>query len=121
MSSPLRRGAAALAAGLVLGACGSGGGDAKVTGVVLRPGEKPAASVTVKNLKYAQKDVTVAVGDAVTWQFADGGIPHDVKGKGFASPKLTKGSWTYRFDSAGTFPYYCTIHPFMKGTVTVRR
>lgn len=121
MTRLLRRSAVALAAGLVLGACGSGGGDAKVTGAALGPGEKPAASVTVKNLKYAPKDVAVQVGDAVTWTFADGGIPHDVKGKGFASPKLTKGTWTHRFEAAGTFSYSCTIHPFMKGTVTVRK
>lgn len=79
-----------------------------------------AATVRVHNLRYEPESVTVAPGESVAWRFDDGSIPHDVSGEGFHSPHLTKGTWTFRFDKAGVYVYTCTIHPFMKGTVTVR-
>jgi hypothetical protein len=43
-----------------------------------------------------------------------------VTGTGFDSGTLHQGqSYTHAFQSAGTFSYVCSIHPSMKGTVTV--
>lgn len=112
---------AAVAAALALPVLAGCGGDsaAAPAGARLEPGETASATVVVKNLKFAPKAVTVKAGQAVTWTFDDGGIPHDVKGSALQSPHMAKGTWTHRFDSPGTYTYICSIHPFMKGTVTV--
>ena len=74
----------------------------------------------MKNLCYAPTAVTVDAGDTVTWVFDDGNIPHDVKGDGFKSPKQRDGEWSHTFADAGSYDYFCTLHPYMKGTVEVR-
>jgi plastocyanin len=62
------------------------------------------------------------VGQSVTWHFDDAGVPHTVTaGDGsFDSPVMTSGTFTHRFDKAGSYDYICTIHPTqMKGTIVV--
>ena len=64
----------------------------------------------------------VAVGTTVTWMNTDS-ISHtstsDVSGwnSGVVAPG---GQFSFAFQTAGTFPYHCTIHPGMVGTVVVR-
>jgi hypothetical protein len=42
-------------------------------------------------------------------------------GSGFDTGTLQKGqSGSHTFSQAGSFPYVCTIHPFMHGTITVK-
>ena len=31
------------------------------------------------------------------------------------------GNWTYKFEKAGVFSYFCTVHPWMEGTVVVKK
>lgn len=68
---------------------------------------------------YSPRSVTVAKGSRVTWQFNG---PHNVvgKGKGWTSKIRTSGTWSRTFRVKGKFYYRCTIHPGMKGSVTVR-
>jgi plastocyanin len=64
----------------------------------------------------------VAVGTTVTWTNNDS-IPHDTIADGgqWSSPILNPGqTFQFRFATAGTFPYRCTLHPGMVGTVTVQ-
>jgi hypothetical protein len=64
---------------------------------------------------------SVPAGGTVTWVFDDGGIPHNVVAAddSFESETKDSGRFTHTFDDVGTFPYVCTIHPNMKGTVQV--
>jgi plastocyanin len=65
---------------------------------------------------------TVPAGGTVTWTNSDP-LEHDVTAKGgaFNSEHLAQGkTYSRRFDSAGSFDYFCSIHPFMMGTVTVK-
>jgi plastocyanin len=65
--------------------------------------------------------VTVAPGGTVVWRSHDG-EPHTVVAAGgaFASGILTRhGEFAQRFDTPGSFPYVCSLHPFMRGTVEV--
>jgi plastocyanin len=105
---------AALAALVLVLATGCGGGNDGADAAT-EPG-----TVVVKNLRYSPKTITIDAGDAVTWEFDDGRIPHDVKGDGFKSPTRSKGSWSHTFSTAGTYDYHCSLHPYMKGTVEVR-
>ena len=86
----------------------------------------PAAtsvSVMIENYKYSPAALTIKVGTKVTWTNMDT-APHTVTVSSgpvkFASPNLQKGeSYTYTFTKAGTYSYYCAVHPDMKATVTV--
>ncbi|HLN35151.1 MAG TPA: plastocyanin/azurin family copper-binding protein [Nitrososphaeraceae archaeon] len=76
---------------------------------------------------FSPSSVTVSPGTEVTWTNDDATIHTVVQGSaeapveaGFDSSIINAGdSWEHTFDTAGTFDYYCSLHPFMKGTVTV--
>jgi len=72
-----------------------------------------------KNLRFSPEAIQVPAGTTVTWHFEDAGVPHDVKGDGFQSPKLTEGTWKHRFDRPGEYRYVCTLHAGMEGRVVV--
>jgi plastocyanin len=65
---------------------------------------------------------TAKVGQAVAWSNGDG-TTHTVTSKGsslFDSGNIPSGgTFSYTFTSAGTYTYYCTIHPWMTGTIVV--
>jgi plastocyanin len=69
---------------------------------------------------------TIKAGDTVQWNFVDS-IPHTstsgtccTKDGLWDSGIKTSGNFTHQFPSAGTFPYYCTLHgAAMTGTVVV--
>lgn len=88
---------------------GSGGGSAS-------SGE---VTVEMKNYAFSPKSVTVKVGQTVKWTNEDN-APHNATGDGIKTDTVNKGGTvTYKATKAGTFNYICTIHPYMKGTVTV--
>lgn len=70
--------------------------------------------------------VKVKVGGSVTWTNNDS-MPHTAtSGKGgkpdgtFDSSTLAQGkSFSFKFEKAGEYPYYCMIHPTMVGTISV--
>jgi plastocyanin len=67
--------------------------------------------------------MTVKVGSTVRWVNADD-HPHRIAftKEGFLETPYLLGasqSASQRFDSSGTFDYFCTIHPYMRGTITV--
>ena len=68
---------------------------------------------------FSPSSLTVDTGDTVSWT-NDGAEPHDVTGSGLDSGTLQSGQgYSHTFTSAGDFSYICSIHPFMKGSVTV--
>jgi plastocyanin len=80
---------------------------------------KGVTEVSMKNLKFNPPAIQVPVGTTVTWKFDDGSIPHNVKGDGYSSKTTATGTFTHRFDKAGTFEYRCDLHADMKGRVVV--
>ena len=69
--------------------------------------------------RFSPSSLTVNTGDTVTWT-NNGAEPHDVTGDGLASGTLNSGQgYSHTFATAGTYSYICSIHPFMKGSVTV--
>jgi plastocyanin len=78
--------------------------------------------VTIDNFTFSPKELTVAVGTTVKWvNHYD--IPHTVveKKTTFRSKALdTDDSYSFTFASAGTFDYFCALHPYMVGKVIVK-
>ena len=125
---------------LILAACsGDGGGTAATpaqesgapapaasepaaAGGVCTPGEEAGTvQVTIEGFAFGPANIEASVGDVIAFTNKDaashtatlddgacdtGGIPSD------ATKSLT-------FNEAGSFPFHCTIHPDMKGTITV--
>ena len=81
-------------------------------------------SVEIKDHAYNPSNLTVKVGTTVTWTNQDS-VRHDVQAKNPSadapsSELLAKGeSYSFTFNKAGTYDYFCTPHPFMQGKVTV--
>lgn len=81
-----------------------------------RPGD--AHDVVVDNFSFAPQTRSVPIGSTVTWTNRDD-APHTVVGseRQFKSPVLDTGErFSHRFDAAGTFTYFCSLHPRMTGT-----
>ena len=81
-----------------------------------------SGSSTLTTTAYSPNPVTVAVGGTVTWTNNDSVTHTSVANNGaFNSGTIAPGgSFSMTFPSAGSFPYHCSIHPGMVGTVTVQ-
>jgi LPXTG-motif cell wall-anchored protein len=80
-----------------------------------------SASVTIRDFAFSPKSVTIDAGDTVTWTNEDD-VEHSATAEDGSFDTGTFGngqSRSHTFDTAGTFQYVCTPHPFMKGTITV--
>jgi plastocyanin len=78
--------------------------------------------VSIDNFKFGPTPLTVSKGTEVTWTNHDD-IPHSIvlNSLGVHSKAMdTGGSFTYKFDKAGTFFYVCGLHPFMQAKVEVK-
>ena len=78
--------------------------------------------VTIDNFSFTPKELTVAVGTTVKFVNHDD-IPHNVvnKDKAFRSKALdTDDSYSFTFASAGTYDYFCGLHPHMQGKIIVK-
>ena len=112
--------------GLIAVACG--GDDSPTAGVT--PGAQkaleapPVAGAFNAAIKdFVHQDFTVAVGTTVAWTNRDG-VPHttteDSDANIWDSFSMQPGqSFSFTFTEAGTFSYFCAIHPTMRATVTV--
>ncbi|HEX7789161.1 MAG TPA: cupredoxin family copper-binding protein [Afipia sp.] len=79
-------------------------------------------TITIDNFTFTPAELTVATGTTVTWVNHDD-IPHSVveKDKKFRSKALdTDDSYSFTFTAAGTFDYFCGLHPHMVGKVIVK-
>jgi plastocyanin len=110
----------AVAAAVSLAGCGGGGGGDATDTTSAGPAAKEA-TVVVKDIAFKPSKVRVAVGGKVTWKFDDGTTPHNVvaNDESFKSDVETTGTFEQSFEEPGSYKYTCTIHPAMKGTVTV--
>jgi plastocyanin len=80
------------------------------------------AEVNIDNFVFGPQTVTVPVGATVTWTNKDD-IPHTVVSTdGVFKSKVrdTDEKFSYTFTKAGTYPYFCSVHPKMTGKVVVQ-
>jgi hypothetical protein len=79
--------------------------------------------VSIRNFCFGPTILRVRPGETVTWVNRDG-FPHIVLGAngawgGYDNVRRNGGQVSYRFVSAGVYPYVCTYHPGMIGAVVV--
>ena len=91
----------------------------------VKANEEPSAAnaaVKIDNFVFGPQTITVPVGTTVTWTNADD-IPHtSVSTEGVFKSKVldTDEKFSYTFAKPGTYPYFCSVHPKMTGTVVVK-
>jgi len=82
----------------------------------------PEIDVLITGMQYKAATHKIKVGEKVVWSNADA-MPHTVTstdGGPLNSGQLGKGGeYSFTFKEPGTYNYYCSYHPSMKGTVIV--
>ena len=106
---------------------------------VFAQGDKVQASIvpgasTLTDTSYSPNPIEVTVGQTVVWTNDDSAFHTVTSGSagapdvgkafdsGLAGPQAltAKGkTFEHKFDTAGEYPYFCTLHPAMVGTVIV--
>lgn len=92
---------------------------------VVRPstasGMVATVNVNIVKFSFDPQNLTIYIGDTVRWTNIDGAGHTTTSNGGFwDSGTLSNGqSFSYTFNSAGTFPYRCSIHSGITGTITV--
>jgi plastocyanin len=103
-----------------------------LTIAVLAFGRKPqgeqakVVTVEIRDYKFVPETVTVHQGDTVEWK-NDDKVVHTATAEGqdqkpaFDSGSIATGAtWRYVAGTKGKFNYRCTVHPYMKGELTVQ-
>ncbi len=79
-------------------------------------------TIAIANMAFSPATMTIAKGTTITWK-NDDGVAHTSTSNsgawdtGNISPG---GSATTMFSTAGTFPFHCSYHPTMTGTIVVQ-
>jgi plastocyanin len=79
--------------------------------------------IEIDKFKFSPAEITVPVGAEVVWVNRDE-TPHTIAAsdQAFVSKALDTGdTYAHTFGREGDVAYFCTVHPFMTGTVHVRK
>ena len=78
-------------------------------------------TVNIVNFSFAPGTLPISAGTTVTWTNNDSTTHHVASDTGvFDSGDMApNATFSYTFKSTGTFPYHCSIHTYMKGTIAV--
>jgi plastocyanin len=92
-------------------------------GLLLASAARPETHLVLgRGVAWDPRELEVQRGDTVEWRNADI-VPHNVRAdrRAFASRDFAPGaSFRWRARKRGTYPYRCTLHPEMTGTVRVK-
>jgi plastocyanin len=107
---------------VLLVGCGSSDGDTDRSSSGASAAERGTKTVTIRDYLYEPARISVLTGTTVTFANRDS-TPHTATSKqqgAFESGSIdTGGAGEVILNEAGTFPYYCLFHPFMRGTIVV--
>ena len=82
-----------------------------------------AGTIGIDNFAFTPKVARVRAGERVTWTNHDD-VPHRIQSaNGRFAPSAvldTKGTYALSLTAAGEYPYFCSLHPTMTGTIVVR-
>lgn len=116
--------ATCMALAVPLAACGGDDEDqaAPASGGSDDSSQRVPNSVEIRNIKFEPAQLTVKVGDTVTWINKEE-IEHNVvaeKGASFKSETFgLDGRFEFKTEKAGRILYVCTLHPGQDGTIVV--
>ncbi len=84
-------------------------------------GENPN-QIVIDDFDFAPATLTVPVGTTITWTNRDdeAHTVNSVTDIFKSSPMDTDEKFSFKFTAPGTYPYYCKLHPHMKGQIVVR-
>jgi len=108
---------------LAFAAHGEGGMSATVTNA---PGSSTPGCEETNNC-FVPSTVVITAGGTVTWENTDTAAHTASSGTAAGGPDgvfdsslvMAGGSYSVTLDDAGTYPYFCMVHPWMSGTVIV--
>jgi plastocyanin len=83
---------------------------------------KVVQNISIDNFSFTPREITVASGTTVTWVNHDD-VPHTVvsTNQEFRSKALdTDDQFSFTFTDAGTYDYFCSVHPVMTGKIIVK-
>lgn len=84
------------------------------------PTASTSNAISVKNFAFNPAQTTVTKGTEVTFTNNDS-VTHNITFDSFNSGNLVPGTtYKHTFDADGAFNYHCSIHPTMKGIITVQ-
>ena len=93
---------------------------------VIMPTKVSRPGCEIDDVCYIPSQFTVQKGDSVTWVNEDSAFhsvtsgfydaPTELFDSGYLDPFQ---SFSYTFDDTGIYDYYCTLHPWMEGKITV--
>jgi len=93
---------------------------------VIMPTKSSRPSCDETNTCYIPSKISIIQGESVTWLNEDAAFhsvtsgtyenPNGIFDSGYLDPNE---SFTVKFEESGTFDYFCTLHPWMKGKVIV--
>ncbi len=84
------------------------------------PGGAQVVQVNIQTYAFQPQNITIQAGTIVRWTNLDNDTHTATSPGNFNSGNLTQGqSWEYTFSTAGTYNYFCAIHPAMTGSITV--
>jgi plastocyanin len=81
-----------------------------------------ANAVTIQNFAFSPASLTIKKGESVTWTNKDS-TSHTITSDSnvFQSASIGSGqTFSFTFNTAGQFPYHCSIHPSMKAMIIVQ-
>ena len=99
--------------------------------VMATPARAATTDVSVANFAFTPRTVQIAPGDTVRWTFAGPDTDHTSTSDsgqaetwesdpGVPSPNHLPGdTFPHTFTTPGQYGYFCRVHPYMRGTVTV--
>ena len=100
--------------------------DFVVKGDIIMPTKVSRPGCEIKDICYIPSSITVEKGEPITWFNQDSAFhsvtsgfydkPTDLFDSGHLDPFE---SFSFTFDESGTYDYFCTLHPWMKGQVIV--
>jgi len=91
------------------------------TTLTLQTPAAASSAVQISNFAFNPSSMSVAKGTTVTWTNNDN-TAHTITSTtgAFDSGRLQTGaSWSFTFNTAGTYDYICSIHTSMKGQIVV--
>ena len=112
----------------ILGVAPAFGQTASDVSIAVGAGSSASADCVATNNCYSPNPLNVAPGTTVTWTNTDkashtitsGKVSDDTAGSMFDAGLVKPGkTFQFTFANAGTFDYFCTVHPWMVGQVVV--